>query len=87
MGSYKFITGNSTRLTFTHTQKKMNKVENLKTSMFLVWSPGFSNLTKDYSGSEEYTQTKGTLDITLSSSFQSFPFGLVPLFHLFFFMV
>ena len=53
MSSYKFITGNSARLTFT--QKTMNKVENLKASMFLVWSPGFPNLTKDYKGSEGYT--------------------------------
>lgn len=60
----------------------MNKVENLKTSTFLVWSPGFPNLNKDYNGSQEYTETKGTLDITQSSSFQSFPFCLVPLPHL-----
>lgn len=65
----------------------MNKVENLKTSMFLVWFPGFPNLNKvvqttNYSGSEEYTGTKGTLDITQSGRFQSSPFCLVPWPHL-----
>ena len=80
MSLYKFITGNSARLTFT--QKTMNKVENLKTSMFLVWIPGFPNLNKDYSGSEEYTGTKGPLDITQSGRFQSSPFCLVPWPHL-----